>query len=328
LSVENQTIKVQKWVTLLGLALMSLKFVAYFLTHSVAILTDALESIVNVVAGFIGWYSLYIAYKPRDNSHPYGHGKAEFLSAAIEGTLISVAGIFIIIEAIHNLFHPAAISKLDYGIVLIAVSGLINFIAGKIALKTGTQNRSLAITATGKHLISDAYSTVALLVGLAVLLVTKIWWADSVVAIIMAFIILFTGYKIVRQSVAGIMDESDPGLLNELVKVLNKSRSANWIDLHNVRIIKYGSSLHLDCHLTLPWYFNVHEAHKEIDYLAMIIKDNFGDAMEIFVHTDGCLEFSCRICNKSDCPVRQHPFEKRIEWDVDNIFPDTKHKLS
>jgi len=327
LPASNQTIRVQKWVTLLGVLLLCIKFFAYFLTHSVAILTDALESIVNVAAGFIGWYSLYVAFKPRDTDHPYGHGKAEFLSAAIEGTLISLAGIFIIIEAITNLLHPHPVSELDYGIILIAFSGIINFIAGKIAVKTGKQNNSMAITATGRHLISDAYSTVGLLAGLAVLYFTKIAWIDSAVAMLIALIILFTGYKIVRQSVAGIMDEADPGLLRQLVDTLNNNRRPNWIDLHNLRIIKYGSSLHVDCHLTLPWYFNVHEAHLEIDALGNVIRENFGEAMEIFVHTDGCLEFSCKICSKENCHVRQHPFLQKIEWTTVNIFPDKKHAL-
>ncbi|MES2775967.1 MAG: cation diffusion facilitator family transporter [Bacteroidota bacterium] len=314
-------------MTLLGVLLLAIKFFAYFLTHSVAILTDALESIVNVVAGFIGWYSLRIAYKPRDTDHPYGHGKAEFLSAAIEGTLISLAAIFIIIEATSNLLHPHPVSELDYGIILIAISGIINFVAGKIAINTGVKNRSMAITATGKHLVSDAYSTAGLLAGLAILFFTKIWWIDSAVAMLIALIILFTGYKILRQSIAGIMDEADPGLLKELVETLNQNRRPNWIDLHNLRIIKYGSSLHVDCHLTLPWYFNVHEAHTEIEALGNLIKEKFGTGMEIFVHTDGCLEFSCKICRKDNCNVRQHAFQKKVEWSVDNIFADEKHTL-
>lgn len=322
---EKQTLQIQKWLTLLGVLLMFIKFLAYFLTYSVAILTDALESIVNVVAGFIGWYSLYVATKPRDNNHPYGHGKAEFLSAAIEGTLISLAGIFIIIEAIKNLFHIHTIQKLDYGIILIGGTGVINFIAGKFAIKIGKKNNSMAITATGKHLLSDTYSTLGLVVGLAILFITKIWWIDSTIAILIACIVLYTGYKIIRQSVAGIMDEADTKLLNKMVDVLNKNRRPNWIDLHNLRVIKYGSRLHVDCHLTLPWYFNVYEAHQEIDELASIIKENFGDTIEIFVHTDACLPFSCKICSKESCTVRKHSLEKKIEWNVHNIFLNQKH---
>lgn len=315
-------------MTILGAILMVIKFIAYFLTHSVAILTDALESIVNVVAGSIGWYSLYVASKPRDNDHPYGHGKAEFLSAAIEGTLISIAGVFIIIEAVDNFLHPHAIDQLDQGIILIAVAGAINFGAGMYAVKTGKRNRSIAITATGKHLLSDSYSTLGLLVGLGVLYFTKIWWMDSAVALLIACIIIFTGYKIIRQSVAGIMDEADIELLQRLVNELNKDRKENWIDLHNLRVIKYGSGLHVDCHLTLPWYFNVHQAHDEIESLAALIGEHFGDSLEVFVHTDGCLEFSCRICDKKMCSERLHAFEKRIVWDIDNIFQDQKHSLA
>lgn len=326
--VSNKTIAVQKWVTITGVLLLVLKFVAYYLTHSVAILTDALESIVNVVAGFITLYSLYIAAKPRDAGHPYGHGKAEFLSAGIEGTLIFIAGILIIIESVKKLLHPSPIQQLDIGIILIAISGLINFIAGKIAIKTGRQNNSLAITATGKHLVSDSISTAGLIVGLLILFFTKITWIDSAIAILFGGIIIYTGGKIMRSSVAGIMDESDNDLLDKLVKVLNKHRPENWIDMHNLRVIKYGSNLHLDCHITMPWYLNLDEAHLEVDKLGALVKSEFGDALELFVHTDGCMPFSCKICVKQDCHVRKHPFEQRIEWNSDNIFQNKKHGLS
>jgi cation diffusion facilitator family transporter len=206
LAVDNRTIKVQKWVTITGVLLLIIKFVAYYLTHSVAILTDALESIVNVVAGFITLYSLYIAARPRDANHPYGHGKAEFLSAGIEGTLIFLAGIFIIIESVDKLLHPLPIQKLDTGIILIAVSGVVNFVAGYIAVRTGKKFNSLGITATGKHLISDSISTAGLIVGLLILFFTKWKWIDSAVAIIFGNVIIFKGIKNIRSSVAGIKD--------------------------------------------------------------------------------------------------------------------------
>jgi cation diffusion facilitator family transporter len=311
----------------MGVVLLCLKFLAYFITHSVAILTDALESIVNVLAGFIGWYSLHVSAKPRDEEHPYGHGKAEFVSATFEGTFIFLAGIFIIYQAVNNLIHPQQLHQLDWGILLIAVSGLMNFLAGKLAVKTGGKSNSMAITASGKHLMSDAYSTIALLVGLAILSITKIPWIDSVVAIIFSGIILYTGYKILRESIAGIMDEADAGLLKELVDFLNKNRRINWIDMHNLRVIKYGSQLHLDCHLTLPWYFNLLEAHKEIDALYDLVSNHFGNQIEIFVHTDPCMPFSCKLCKKEDCAVRQHPFQQKIDWTMENIFVDKKHAI-
>ncbi|CAN5452750.1 cation diffusion facilitator family transporter [soil metagenome] len=307
--------------------LLIIKFIAYYLTHSVAILTDALESIVNVVAGFISLYGLYVAARPRDANHPYGHGKAEFLSAGIEGTLIFIAGIFIIIESVDKFLHPLPIQKLDTGIILIAVAGIINFVAGRIAINTGKKNNSLAITATGKHLVSDSVSTAGLIIGLLILYFTKVKWIDSAVAILFGGIIIYTGIKIMRTSVAGIMDESDNNLIDHLVVLLNKNRRPNWIDMHNLRVIKYGSSLHLDCHVTMPWYLNLDEAHVEVDALALLVKSEFGDAFELFVHTDGCLPFSCRICIKPDCQVRKHPFEQLLEWDSNNIFLNKKHEL-
>lgn len=307
--------------------LFIIKVIAWYLTGSVAILTDALESTVNVIAGLIGVYSLYVSAKPKDSDHPYGHGKAEFLSAAIEGTLITIAGLIIIYQSIDNFIHPHVIRKLDYGILLIAITGVINFIAGEICVRTGKKNNSLALMASGKHLKTDTYTTIGVIIGLMLLYFLEIWWIDNAVAILFAFIIMVTGYKIIRSSVSGIMDEADTTLINKMVVKLNDARKENWIDLHNVRIIKYGGTLHLDCHLTVPWYLNVREAHSEIDSLSEQVKEEFGSALELFVHTDPCLDFSCSICSKTACSVRQHSFKKKIEWTIENISKDVKHHL-
>lgn len=327
MQTAQQNLRLQKIITLVGIILFILKLIAWYLTGSVAILTDALESTVNVVAGLIGIYSLYISAKPKDSDHPYGHGKAEFLSAAIEGTLIAVAGLIIVYEAINNLIHPHQIRQLDYGIWIVAFTAVVNYLTGSICIKTGKKNNSLALIASGKHLQSDTYSTLGIIAGLVLLYFVKLWWIDSAVAILFAFIIMFTGYKIVRTSVAGIMDEADTILLDKIVQILNTHRKPNWIDLHNLRIIKYGITIHIDCHLTVPWYLNVHEAHREIDALSLLIKKEFGESLELFVHSDGCLDFSCAICIKTDCTVRQHPFEKKIEWTVENIVSNTKHSV-
>jgi cation diffusion facilitator family transporter len=320
-------LKIQKRIAALSVILLIAKVFAWYITGSVAILTDAFESIVNVVAGLIGVYSLYVSAKPRDQDHPYGHGKAEFISAAIEGSLISIAGIIIIYEAINNLIHPHNIKQLDYGIILVAVTGLINYFAGAVCIKTGKKNNSLALISTGKHLQTDTWSTLGIVFGLILLLITDLVWLDSAVAIGFSVFIIFTGYKILRSSIAGIMDEADTELLKKMVQMLNENRNVNWIDLHNLRIIKYGSTIHIDCHLTVPWYLNVHEAHKEIDAVSELVKNEFGESVEFFIHTDGCMEFSCRICSKSECTVRQHAFEKKIEWTMENISSNRKHQV-
>lgn len=301
---------------------------AWYLTRSVAILTDALESTVNVIAGLIGVYSLFVSAKPKDHDHPYGHGKAEFLSAAVEGTLISIAALVIIYEAVNSFLHPPIIQKLDYGILLVAFTGVVNYIAGFYCIRTGKKNSSLALIASGKHLQTDTYTTVGIITGLLLLYFLKLWWIDSVIAILFAFIIMFTGYRIIRSSVSGIMDEADSTLMKKMVLLLNENRRENWIDLHNLRIIKYGGTLHIDCHLTVPWYLNVLEAHAEIEALSQLVKQELGESIELFVHNDPCLTFSCYICSKHDCNVRQHQFRERIEWTMENITKDHKHQIA
>ncbi|GAB1397778.1 MAG TPA: cation diffusion facilitator family transporter [Saprospiraceae bacterium] len=324
---SRQNIEMQKIIAITGVSLFIIKLVAWYLTDSVAILTDALESTINVISGFIGLYSLHLSALPKDANHPYGHGKVEFISAAIEGTLICAASLFIIYEAIINLREPHEIGQLDTGILLVASTALINWLVGSYAVNKGKKNNSLALIASGKHLQADTYTTVGIIVGLILLYFTKIPWLDSVVAMLFSLFIIMTGYKILRTSVAGMMDEADENLLAQVVEKLNSERRENWIDLHNLRIIKYGGVLHLDCHLTVPWYLNVHQAHKEVESLEKLVKTHFGESVELFVHTDGCLDFSCNICTKTDCKMRKHPFINKIEWTVANISANQKHRI-
>jgi cation diffusion facilitator family transporter len=325
-SAENYNI--QKRLISITIVLFIIKIAAWYLTNSVAILTDALEYTINVISGLVGLYSLYLSAQPRDQNHPYGHGKVEFLSAAVEGTLMIVSSFLIIYEAINNLKHPHEISKLDYGIYLVAATAIINYFVGYYAVNKGKKNNSLALIATGKHMQSDTYATIGIIVGLILIFFLKLTWIDSVVAFVFALIIIVSGYKILRSSIAGIMDEADDDLLEEVIALFQQSRRENWVDLHNLRIIKYGGTLHLDCHLTVPWYLNIHEAHREIDELSKLVKDNFGESIELFVHTDGCLDFSCAICTKQDCTVRKHAFVKKVDWTVENVSSNNKHRVA
>jgi cation diffusion facilitator family transporter len=323
----NQNIRFQRAIVVVGIALFVIKLLAWYITDSISIYTDALESTVNVLSAIIGLYSLSLAAKPRDHDHPYGHGKVEFISAAIEGSMIFVAGILIIFEAINSLKHDYQIAQLDYGIGLVAVTAVANYVMGAIAIRQGKKSNSLALTASGEHLQTDTYSTAGIILGLILIYFTKLQWIDSAVAIIFAGFILKTGYQIVRKSLAGMMDEADEELLQEVVGLLERRRADNWIDIHNLRVIKYGSTLHFDCHLTVPWFFNVHEAHEEVDRFSGLVRDNFGDSVELFIHTDGCKEFSCRLCSKEGCPMRKSPFERKIHWDVGNISTNKRHQL-
>ncbi len=324
---SQENFNIQKKLTFVILLLFLIKLTAWYFTNSVAILTDALEYTINVISGFIGLYSLYLSSLPKDRNHPYGHGKVEFLSATVEGTLMIVSGFVIIYEAINNLKHPHILQRLDHGIYLVGFTGIINYVVGYFSIKSGKKNNSLALIATGKHMQSDTYATLGIVIGLILIYFTNYTWIDSAVAFLFSLIIIVAGYKILRTSIAGIMDEADEELLAKMVKHCEANRRENWIDLHNLRFIKYGGTLHLDCHLTIPWFFNIHEGHLEVDELEKIVKDNFGDSVELMVHTDGCLDFSCKICDKKECPMRKHEFVKKVEWTVDNVSLNNKHRI-
>lgn len=327
LDTKQQNIHFQQLIIFVAVALFAIKLVAWYHTGSVAILTDALESIVNIVSAFIGLYSLMLSAKPKDKNHPYGHGKIEFVSASIEGTLIVAAGVVMIYESIQAFRFPRTIEHLDYGIGLIVFTAIINYIMGYWSEKRGKRLHSPALIASGKHLQSDTLTTVGIVIGLLLLYFTEIQWLDSLVALIFAIFIIYTGGTIIRSSLAGIMDEADTKLLEKVIAVLQNNRTENWIDVHNLRIIKYGSILHFDCHLTVPWYFDVNEAHDEVKRLEDLIKDTFGADTEMFIHVDGCLLLSCKICQKEDCTKRKANFEAPITWTIDNVILNQKHQL-
>ncbi len=324
----KQNFKIQLIITVIGVVLFAVKIIAWHMTHSVSILTDALESTINVVAGFVGLYSIYYANQPKDINHPYGHGKAEFLSAGIEGTMICLAGLGIIYQAAVNLIHPPVIHKIDIGIILVSFTAIVNYAMGWTAAKIGAKNNSAALIASGRHLQTDTYSTIGIVIGLALMLMTGLQWIDSISALFFGGVVLVTSMRILRGSVAGMMDEADHGLIKEIVTFINDHHRQNWIDLHNLRIIKYGSVLHIDMHVTMPWYLDIREAHMEQEILAQLLRQKYGGAkVEIFAHIDACQPFSCRLCMKENCHVRQHSFEKKVVWTAQNVQQNHKHRL-
>lgn len=320
-----KVIRIQRYIAALSIILFVAKMFAWYLTNSVTILTDALESTVNVIAGLIGLYSIILAAKPRDMDHPYGHGKAEYVSSAIEGVLIIVAGLLIISEAVAKLLQPDPVKELDMGLWLIAGTGVINFAVGVYAVQQGRKQRSLILESAGKHLRTDAYSTLAIIIGLVVLMITGWQWLDSAVALMFSAVILVTGYKVVRRSLSGIMDEADGQLVQQVIDLVQQHRKYDWIDLHNLRVIDYGDRMHVDAHLTLPWYYQVKHAEQEIHALENLIAAHFSNKIEIFIHIDACQEYSCKLCAKADCHVRQHGFIAQVAWTMDNVWHDSKH---
>lgn len=317
----------QRNVAIVGILLFVGKLIAWHLTNSDAVFSDAMESIVNIIAAFMGLYSLYLAAKPKDLDHPYGHGKVEFVTSGIEGALIIFAGVIIIVQSVDSLLHGNVPKKLDWGILIVALTAAINYLMGHISIKKGIKQNSLVLQSSGKHLQSDTFTTLGVVISLVLIYFTKIYWIDAAVALIFGGYIMFVGYKIIRKALSGIMDEADLEMLSRLAKFLNENRKPEWIDIHNMRIQQHGSGLHIDAHLTLPWYFELRKAHEEMEKAYKLIGENTDRSVEFNFHLDDCKTFSCEICQLSDCPVRQKPFVKKIEWNEKNISQVQKHSL-
>jgi cation diffusion facilitator family transporter len=309
----------------ISIVLMLAKFIAYFITHSNAILTDAAESIVNVLASSFAFYSIYLATLPKDENHPYGHGKVEFFSAFIEGTLIAIAGLVIVFKSGYDLIYPKPITQLFEGAAIIGVTGLVNLWVGYYLIRTGKQYKSITLEADGKHLLTDAVTSAGLVVGVILIKLTGIFWLDSVISILLGIYILYNGYKLTRRSVGGLMDESNVELVKDIIAILQENRKDSWIDVHNLRAQQYGADLHIDCHVTLPYYYDLNRVHQEISAFDHLINGSADHKTELFVHADPCLPACCNYCKVQDCPVRQEAFRAEIEWTVENATKNQKH---
>jgi len=323
-SVDSIKVRVQKRIIAISILLFVAKIIVFLITNSVGILTDALESIVNIVTAIISLYSIRVALKPYDDDHPFGHGKVEMLSASLEGILIILAGIFIIYESVSRFIEPTPIQQIDIGIWVVAIAGAINYIMGYYSIRVGKKHNSIALVSGGKHLQSDTYSTIGLVVGLFVLYITNIAWIDSVIALIFGVIIIATGYSILKQTIATLMDTADFMLIHKLVEIVWKHRRPNWVDIHNVKIVKYGNTHHIDCDLRLPKYYNIEEAHAESEMLKNVIAQHYDMHFDITIHVDACNSEFCKECIHVDCPIREHKFIEQKPWTIESI---TKNSL-
>ncbi|MDY6954668.1 MAG: cation diffusion facilitator family transporter [Thermodesulfobacteriota bacterium] len=299
---------------LVGLSLMAVKFYAYRLTQSSAILSDALESIINVVASAFALGSILLAAKPPDESHPYGHGKIEYFSAGFEGALIVLAALGIFKTGIGHILHPHPLPLLEMGLIILLGAGLINLLLGMGLIRVGKKTHSLALIADGKHVLTDVYTSAGVLVGLFLVRQTGWYWLDGAIACLVGLNILVTGAKLVRQSFSALMHASDPDLLKEIATLLVKHRKDVWIDIHQLRAWRSGSFVYIDFHLVLPRDYSLEEAHGEVKELEKVIADHFGGAASLLIHTDPCVDPDCPICRRHVCGLRQKDHKAEVPW--------------
>jgi cation diffusion facilitator family transporter len=313
------------WAFVISLLLMVLKFVAYFITGANAILTDALESIINVVATSFAFYSIYFASKPKDFDHPYGHGKIEFFSEGLEGVLILLVSLYLIYDSIQKLIHPQPVFHMEIGFGILLMGVVANFILGNILIKKGSQLHSTTLAADGTHLRLDAQSGLILLASVALTGLTNWYWLDALAAIGFSVWMGLSSIKMIDHAIANLMDKLDPSILEKAVAHLGEHRMPQWIDLHNLRIQRYGADLHVDCHVTLPNYWSLKQVHDCLHDMEEVFGKIQDGHTEVFIHADPCLPECCQYCEINDCPVRAETFKKRIEWTSQNLAMNQKH---
>lgn len=298
---------------LVGFALMGLKFSIYWMTRSTAVLSDALESIINVAASAFALGSIILSAKPPDETHPYGHGKIEFFSAGFEGALIIVAAVGIAWTAWPQILKPHELPQLELGLMLLLGTSLINLALGIGLIRVGKRTQSLVLVADGKHVLTDVYTSAGVLLGLVLVHQTGWFWLDGVVACFVALNILIVGSKLVWESFAGLMHASDPGLLEEISRLINSHRRATWIDVHRLRAWRAGSRIQVDLHLILPKDLSLKDAHDEATMLQNILKSHLAGKVEAVIHAEPCVEPECAICGYDPCGLRREPvFQQRI----------------
>ena len=304
---------------IVGITMLVIKTTAYALTHSAAILSDAMESVVHIVATSMALYSVIVSHKPADESHPFGHGKIEFFSAGVEGMLIFIAGIAIIAESVRGILFGRQLAALGVGFLLTLAASVINLLLGIFLIRRGKATSSLTLVADGKHVLTDSYTSFAVVVGVGAVMLTGWEILDPVVAIGVALNILFSGYTLVRVSVGGLMDESDRSTLERVVAIINQHRTPTWIALHNLRVMRSGNVHHVNFHLTIPFYWNVSHAHLFEHEVSATISDGLEGRAQVLVHLDPCQSGDCAACAVLPCAERKLPLVKTPSWDVHTL---------
>jgi cation diffusion facilitator family transporter len=269
-----------------GFLMLAGKWYAYMRTGSAAILSDAAESVVHVFAVGFAAYSLWLSFKPPDISHPYGHEKISFFSAGVEGALIILAAIGIMYEAIRKWMAGLEMQNLQEGILYVTAAAAINGGLGGYLLWQGKRYGSLVLTANGKHVLTDSWTSLGVIGGLLLVLWTGWKPFDPILALAVASNILWSGGKLVRQSVGGLMDEGDPGITRALHEVLEKEARARNLNFHELRYRNAGNKLWIEFHLLFPKGTPIEDAHWKATEIEGILKESLPFAVNIITHLE------------------------------------------
>lgn len=311
----------------IGFIMFAVKMAAFVLTGSSAILSDAIESVVHIIATGFAFYSIIVSLRPPDKSHPYGHGKVEYFSAGFEGGMIIIAAIAICYFAVEDLIFGVELKQLDFGAVLIGFAGLINLFLGWYLIHVGKKTNSLILKADGKHILTDSITSIGVVIGIILVLITDLMILDPIIAIIVAANIIGTGGKLIRESVKGLMQESDSEMLLRIIDVVKKMKESDYIELHKLRAWKAGDSHYIDFHLTIPSFYSIEQSHKMQEEITDKLVEEFGESTQTMLHFDPCKPSCCIYCEMLNCEIRSEKFSSELKWELENCIAEAVYKI-
>jgi len=269
-----------------GVLMLIAKWIAYLLTGSSVIFSDAAESVVHIVAVWFAWYALRVGSRPPDDNHPYGHDKVSFMSAGVEGGLICIAAVVIIVTAVNKLIHGVELQHVDIGVLITFGAAAVNLALGLYLISTGKKNHSLVVEANGRHVMTDVWTSAGAVAGLYAADLFNMLWLDPVIAIIFGANIIWEGGKLVAISVRGLMDHSDPELLQMATEVIEPYCAKHGCTFHRLRLRSSGNTIHVDFHLQVPDNMRMHEAHNLASNLEDLIRKRLDHQCEVFTHLE------------------------------------------
>ncbi len=299
---------------------MGLKWWAYFMSDSVALKTDALESFINIVAIIMAIAAVYQAQRPADSNHPYGHGKIEYFSSAIEGGMLLFGGCFLIYESIQAFLMNNQLREFNHAILYSVIAGVMNGILGSWQLKCGKALQSEAIIADAKHILADFYTTLGVIAGLILAKATGLYYLDSVLALIVSLLLLRNALNIIRKSAMVLSDIEDPQLIKNIVDALNSPlKSKDIIDVHMLRSFRSGKKNFIDLHIVVPEFWNVRQAHDVAEEFCNKLKVDLEKESEFHPHVEACMQKYCANCEVENCPIRQEAFKETPHFTTEDV---------
>lgn len=333
MSTNSATIseKIRQQAALISLissiVVLALKALAYYHTQSAAILSDALESVVNLLAALVALGVIIYASQPADREHPYGHGKMEYFSSAFEGGMIFFAALMILNEVVQYFFGENQPRELNQGIMIIFAATVVNLALGLYLRYVGRTQNSEALQASSAHVLSDCWTTAGVILGLFLVKWTGLNWLDPLVAVLVAINLGFEGIRIVKKALNALIDGMDTEALQNLSEAIKANQTDGVIDIHHVRSIRSGKFHHIDAHVVVPEFWDVKAVHAMThDFEGQVVKSYKYDG-EFAFHVDPCGQRFCRSCRVSPCHIRKKEFEFNPDFSVEHLIDGPRYTV-